>query len=95
MEVAGAYGMVHPGAADPQAVRPTFLTDPEGKLRAMLYDPMSNGRSIDEIPRLLVAPQTSDAHGVATPEGWQPGEKIIVPPPRAAAAEALGEAAAP
>jgi peroxiredoxin (alkyl hydroperoxide reductase subunit C) len=27
--------------------------------------------------------QTSDANKVATPEGWQPGDKVIVPPPQA------------
>lgn len=27
-----------------------------------------------------------EANGVATPEGWQPGEKVIVPPPADAAA---------
>lgn len=88
MEVAGAYGMVHPGAADTQAVRATFLIDPKGVLRAMLYYPMSNGRSIDEILRLLTALQTSDANGVATPEGWHPGDKVIVPPPKTAEAAA-------
>jgi len=25
--------------------------------------------------------QTSDANGVATPENWQPGDDVIVPPP--------------
>ncbi len=89
MEVAGAYGMVHPGAADTQAVRATFLIDPAGVLRAMIYYPMSNGRSIEEILRLLTALQTSDAHGVATPEGWTPGGKVIVPPPKTAAAAAM------
>ncbi|HMM72867.1 MAG TPA: peroxiredoxin, partial [Rhodocyclaceae bacterium] len=53
MDVARAYGMVHPGAADTQAVRATFFIDPEGVLRAMVYYPMSNGRSIDEFVRLL------------------------------------------
>jgi peroxiredoxin (alkyl hydroperoxide reductase subunit C) len=81
MEVAKAYGMIHPGAADTSAVRATFVIDPEGILRAMVYYPMTNGRSIDEILRLVKALQTSDANGVATPEGWQPGDKVIVPPP--------------
>jgi peroxiredoxin (alkyl hydroperoxide reductase subunit C) len=49
---------------------------------------MSNGRSVDEILRLLVALQTSDEHGVATPEGWVPGGKVIVPPPKTADAAA-------
>lgn len=82
MNVAKAYGMVHPGAADTQAVRATFFIDPNGILRAMVYYPMSNGRAIEEFVRLLEALQTSDEHGVATPEGWVKGEKVIVPPPK-------------
>ena len=84
MDVARAYGMVHPGAADTQAVRATFFIDPNGILRAMVYYPMSNGRSIDEFVRLLQALQTSDANGVATPENWCPGKPVIVPPPKTA-----------
>jgi len=86
MDVARAYGMIHPGAADTQAVRATFFIDPKGVLRAMVYYPMSNGRSIEEFVRLLDAMQTSDANSVATPEGWTPGCKVIVPPPKTAAA---------
>jgi peroxiredoxin (alkyl hydroperoxide reductase subunit C) len=74
--------MIHPGAADTQAVRATFFIDPEGKLRAMVYYPMSNGRSIEEFVRLLQAMQTSDAHKIATPEGWTPGCDVIVPAPK-------------
>jgi peroxiredoxin (alkyl hydroperoxide reductase subunit C) len=68
MKVAQAYGMIMPGASDTQAVRATFVIDPEGKLRAMVYYPMTNGRSVDEIHRLIVALQTSTEHKVATPE---------------------------
>ena len=89
MKVATAYGMVHPGASDTQAVRATFFIDPEGTMRAMVYYPMSNGRSIAEFVRLMQALQTADANKVATPEGWQHGDKVIVPPPQTApAAEA-------
>jgi peroxiredoxin (alkyl hydroperoxide reductase subunit C) len=69
MKVANAYGMIHPGAADTLAVRATFIIDPEGTLRAMVYYPMSNGRSIAEFVRLVKAMQTSDENKVATPEG--------------------------
>jgi peroxiredoxin (alkyl hydroperoxide reductase subunit C) len=86
MQVAHAYGMIQPGASDTAAVRATFVIDPEGKLRAMLYYPMTNGRSVDEVFRLVQSLQTSDKHRVATPEGWQPGDKVIVPPPATAAA---------
>ena len=82
MRVANAYGMIQPGASDTSAVRATFIIDDKGVLRAMVYYPMSNGRSIPEFLRLVAALQTSDKHGVATPEGWQPGDKVIVPPPQ-------------
>ncbi len=81
MNVANLYGMVHPEAADTSAVRAVFVIDDKGILRAMIYYPLSNGRSIDEVLRLVEALQTSDTHGVATPENWQPGDKVIVPPP--------------
>jgi peroxiredoxin (alkyl hydroperoxide reductase subunit C) len=82
MKVAHAYGMIQPGASDTSAVRATFFIDPESKLRAMVYYPMSNGRSIEEFLRLLEALQTSDKHAVATPEAWKPGDQVIVPPPQ-------------
>ncbi len=81
MNVANLYGMVHPEAADTSAVRAVFVIDDKGILRAMIYYPLSNGRSIDEVLRLVEALQTSDTYGVATPENWQPGDKVIVPPP--------------
>ena len=86
MNVAKAFGMIHPGASDTSAVRATFLIDPEGVVRAMVYYPMSNGRSVEEFIRLLTALQTSDANKVATPENWRPGEPVIVPPPATAEA---------
>ncbi len=81
MEVAKRFGMVQPSASDTQAVRAVFLIDPKGKVRAILYYPLSNGRNFSEIKRLLIALQTSDAHGCATPADWQPGDDVIVPPP--------------
>lgn len=85
MRVAHAYGMVQPGASDTSAVRAVFVIDPESMLRAMLYYPMSNGRSVAEILRLVQALQTSDRQKVATPEGWTPGAEVIVPPPKTTA----------
>jgi peroxiredoxin (alkyl hydroperoxide reductase subunit C) len=46
----------------------------------MIYYPLTNGRSVHEIVRLVKALQTSRLHGVATPEGWEPGKRVIVPP---------------
>ncbi len=81
MDVARKYGMLQPSASDTQAVRAVFFIDPESKIRAIIYYPLSNGRNFKEIKRLLIAMQTSDAHKVATPADWQPGDDGIVPPP--------------
>lgn len=81
MAVAQAYGMIQPGASDTAAVRATFIIDPEGVLRAMVYYPMNAGRSVAEIHRPLVALQTADAHKCAMPENWVPGDEVIVPTP--------------
>lgn len=81
MKVASAYGMVHPGAASTATVRCVFIIDDKGVVRAMIYYPLSNGRNIDEIVRLVDALQTHEQHKVATPANWQPGDKVIVPPP--------------
>ncbi|KEO52615.1 peroxiredoxin [Thioclava pacifica DSM 10166] len=81
MTVAQAYGMIQPGASDTSAVRATFIIDPNGVLRAMIYYPMVAGRSIDEIYRLLVALQTAEEHKCAMPENWKPGDEVIVPTP--------------
>lgn len=81
MKVANTYGMIQPGASDTSTVRATFIIDDKGVLRAMVYYPLTNGRSIAEFLRLLQALQTTDKHRVSTPEGWKPGDKVIVPPP--------------
>lgn len=85
MRVATAYGMIHPGASDTSAVRATFIIDDKGILRAMIYYPMTNGRSVPEVLRLVRALQTSLKYGVATPENWQPGDKVLVGSPKTVA----------
>ena len=81
MEVSKAFGMLQPAASNTQAVRAVFIMDPEAVVRAILYYPLSNGRNMEEVKRLLIAMQLSDKHQVATPANWQPGDEVIVPPP--------------
>jgi len=81
MDVAKKYGMVQANASDTKAVRAVFFIDPVGKIRALIYYPLSNGRNFDEIKRLLIAMQTADKYKVATPADWRPGDEVIVPPP--------------
>ncbi len=81
MDVAKKYGMLQPTASDTKAVRAVFFIDPAGKVRAMIYYPLSNGRNFHEIKRLLIAMQTADKYNIATPANWEPGDDVIVPPP--------------
>ncbi len=81
MEVSRLYGMLQPSESTTQAVRAVFIIDPESKVRAILYYPLSAGRNFQEVKRLLISLQTTDKHGVATPADWQPGEEVIVPTP--------------
>lgn len=81
MEVAKKYGMLQPNASTTQAVRAVFIIDPEAKVRAVLYYPLSAGRNMDEIKRLVMALQKNDKDGVSTPANWQPGDDVIIPTP--------------
>jgi peroxiredoxin (alkyl hydroperoxide reductase subunit C) len=85
-KVARAYGMIHAGASDMATVRAVFVIDPKKTIRALVYYPMTCGRSIDEILRIVDALQKVDSTpGIATPEGWRTGDKIILPPPKTTA----------
>jgi len=80
MEVARKYGMIQPGESNTKAVRAVFFIDPKGIIRTIIYYPLSLGRNFDELKRVLMALQTADAFGVATPADWRRGDDVIVPP---------------
>lgn len=79
MNVAKKYGMVQPGESTTQAVRAVFFIDPEAKIRAIIYYPLSLGRNFDELYRALIAMQAADKYSIATPADWNPGDDVIVP----------------
>ncbi|SFK99799.1 peroxiredoxin [Methylorubrum salsuginis] len=81
MGIARAYGMLPAGALSSATVRTTFVIDPAGIVRALIAYPLTVGRSVAEILRLLQALQVSDAADVSTPEGWQPDEPVLANPP--------------
>jgi peroxiredoxin 2/4 len=82
MKVAQKFGLIHPNASETATVRAVFVIDDKGKVRAVIYYPMSCGRNMDEVLRVLDALQTADKHGVATPANWAPGQDVIIPPPQ-------------
>jgi peroxiredoxin 2/4 len=81
MDVSRKFGMVQPNASTTQAVRAVFIIDPKAVVRAVLYYPLSTGRNMQEIKRMVIAMQKAEKEQIATPANWQPGEDVIVPPP--------------
>jgi len=80
-DVSMQFGMIHPDQSKTETVRCVFIIDPEGKLRTMLYYPLTTGRNMREILRIIEALQTTDKFKVATPANWVPGQPVVVPPP--------------
>ena len=81
-DVANLYGMIAPDAAKQETVRNVIFIDPDQIIRAILIYPLTNGRNICEIIRLLTALETTDQCSVVTPANWEPGSPAMVPPPR-------------
>ncbi|MDQ1281312.1 MAG: Peroxiredoxin [Thermoproteota archaeon] len=83
-DIAKKFGMIHPEQSKTETVRCVFIIDPESKMRTMLYYPLSTGRNMSEILRLIDALQTTDKYKVATPANWKPGDPVVVPSPTTA-----------
>ncbi|WP_330634552.1 peroxiredoxin [Anaerovorax sp. IOR16] len=81
-DVARMYGMIAPDVSNSETVRNVFIIDPDQIVRAILIYPLTNGRNVTEILRLLEALQTTDRDKVVTPANWIPGQPVLVPPPR-------------
>ncbi|AUJ24590.1 MULTISPECIES: peroxiredoxin [Virgibacillus] len=81
-KVATKYGMIMPESDGTETSRAVFVIDDNQTIRALIYYPLSTGRNMEEIVRLVKALRTTDEHGVSTPANWQPGDKGIVKPPQ-------------
>lgn len=79
MVVARAYGMLDDSSENSGTVRATYVIDPEGIIRAIVWYPMNVGRSVEELLRLVEALQTSERECALTPEGWHPGDALVEP----------------
>lgn len=64
-----------------QPVRGIFIIDPQSRIRYMAFYPLSNGRNLDEIKRILQAIQKTDSEKIHTPVNWNPGDDVIEPTP--------------
>lgn len=80
-KVSQLYGMIHPGESSTVTVRAVFFIDAHGVIRALVYYPLSTGRSVDELLRVIDGLQMTAEHGLATPVDWKPGDPVVVPAP--------------
>ncbi|WP_462272816.1 redoxin domain-containing protein [Methanohalophilus sp.] len=64
-----------------QPVRGIFIIDPQSRIRYIAFYPISNGRNLDEIKRILQAIQKTDSQNIDTPVNWNPGDDVIVRTP--------------
>ncbi len=84
LSIAYKYGMLHPNANSNQTVRAVFIINPEWKIAALMYYPLSNWRNIKEILRLIDSLQMTAKHKKATPANWPENrlfkDKVIIPP---------------
>jgi peroxiredoxin (alkyl hydroperoxide reductase subunit C) len=91
MVIARAYGMLDSASENSGTVRATYVIDPEGLIRAIVWYPMNVGRSVEELLRLVAALQTSERECALTPEGWHTGDPLVEP--AAASMEEAGQTA--
>ena len=82
--IAKNYWMLQPTASNSHTVRAVFVIDPNWKIAALMYYPLSNWRNIDEILRLVDSLQMTANHWRATPANWPNNDifwsDVIVPP---------------
>jgi alkyl hydroperoxide reductase subunit AhpC len=87
LNVSKLYGMLPAEAsgdpaqrtpADNQTVRNVFVVGPDKKLKLILVYPMSTGRNLDEVLRVIDSLQLTARHRVSTPANWQQGEDVII-----------------
>lgn len=89
LSVAKLYGMLpadlsgqaeNRSAGDNATVRTVFIIGPDKRVKLNLTYPMTVGRNFNEILRVLDSIQLNASLPLATPEGWEPGDDVVVSP---------------
>lgn len=76
-EIARKYGMIATDVSTTETVRNVFIIDDKGIVRTIFIYPLSIGRWIPEILRVVEALQVADCNKASTPANWIPGQPII------------------
>lgn len=81
LKISNKYGMIHPMMSSTQTIRGVFIINPENKISAIFFYPVTTGRNLEEIKRTLIALQESDKYEVLTPANWYPGDDYLIASP--------------
>jgi len=68
------FGMIAPEISNTQTVRNVYIIDEEDKIRSILVYPLTTGRYIPELLRIVDALQLHDKEKMVTPANWFPRE---------------------
>ncbi|HZK97932.1 MAG TPA: redoxin domain-containing protein [Prolixibacteraceae bacterium] len=81
LTISKEYGMLHLPISTTKDVRGVFIINPQNKIEAIYFYPMSIGRNMEEIKRTLIALQTAvkGKDHVLIPANWQLGDDVMVP----------------
>ena len=85
--VSKLYGMLPASASgdansrtpgDNETVRNVFVIGPDKKVKCILAYPMSTGRNLDEVLRVIDSQQLGAKYRVGTPVNWKYGEDVFI-----------------
>ena len=74
--------MIANSVSSTQTVRNVFIIDNNGIVRTILIYPLTIGRCIPEILRIIQALQMADCSNGVIPANWIPNDPIIEMPPK-------------
>ncbi|OXB71601.1 UNVERIFIED_CONTAM: hypothetical protein H355_009445 [Colinus virginianus] len=77
-------GIMDPDEVDkkglPLTCRAAIFIGPDKRVKAIVLYPATVGRNFKELLRVLDGLQLTAKYPVATPEGWTPGDKVVIQP---------------
>jgi peroxiredoxin 2/4 len=79
MVVGRTYGMIDESATNSAGVRATYFIDPEGVIRAITHYPLTIGRSVDEMLRMVAALKATYSGARLAPADWRQKQPLLLP----------------
>ncbi|HZY24231.1 MAG TPA: peroxiredoxin [Bacteroidales bacterium] len=79
LTISKEYGMIPRNSETTKDVRGVFIIDPDNVIQAVYFYPMTVGRNINELVRMVTALEKTKSEHVMTPANWKAGDDVLVP----------------